>query len=83
MNKTVHLTAKASKTGKLYAAISEQQIVDALKKEFSINIPVSSISIKDHIKIIGKHVVQIAVGVQKSTITVEVKPEVDAAKADA
>lgn len=82
-NKTVHITAKASKTGKLYAAVSEGQISEALRTEFSINVPSSAIVIKDHIKIIGKHTVTVSVGTQKSSITVEVKPEAAAVKAAA
>lgn len=77
-NKTVHILAKASKSGKLYAAVSEAQISDALRSEFSINVPASSIVVKEHIKIVGKHTVIVSIGTQKSSITVEVKPEVAA-----
>lgn len=73
--KTVHIAAKASKPGKLYAAISETQIADVLKKEYGIDIPVSSITIAEHIKAVGTHTVTVAVGAQSTTIKVEVKPE--------
>ena len=73
-NKTVHITAKASKPGKLYAAISENQIAEVLKKEYGIDIPASSIT-ADHIKAVGTHSVSVTVGAQKTSIKVEVKPE--------
>ncbi len=79
-NKTVHLTAKASKTGKLYASITEKQVADLLKTEYGIDIPVSSINIAEHIKVVGTHTVTVTIGAQSTTIKVEVKPE-GAAKA--
>lgn len=78
--KTVHMTAKASKTGKLYAAITEKQIVDLLKKEYSINIPEDSLTITEHIKAVGTHSVTVTIGAQNTTVKVEVKPDA-AAKA--
>lgn len=79
--KTVHIVAKASKSGKLYASITEKQIVDALKSEYSIDIPVSSISISGHMKAIGTHTVSIAVGAQSSTVNIEIKAEDETKKA--
>jgi len=77
--KTVHIVAKASKSGKLYASITGKHIIDALKTEYSIDIPVSSISISGHMKAIGTHTVSIAVGAESTTVNVEVKAE-EAAK---
>lgn len=77
--KTVHVTAKASKAGKLYAAISEEQIRDSLKTEHEIVMPASSVGITDPIKSIGKHTVTITIGAQSTTVTVEVKAK-EAAK---
>lgn len=77
--KTVHICAKTGKQGKLYAAITEKQISDVLKNEYSIDIPESSISITDHIKTVGLHAVGIQIGAQTTTLKVEVKA--DAAKA--
>lgn len=73
--KVVHVTAKASKTGKLFAAVSEQQIADALKKEHNIALPVTSVSVAEPIKKVGTHTASVTVGTQTTTITVEVKAE--------
>lgn len=73
--KVVHLMAKAGKTGKLYAAVSEAMIADALKKEYGIDIPASTITLKEHIKTVGAHPVTIAIGSQSAKINVEVKAE--------
>lgn len=83
LGKTLHIAAKASKTGKLYAALSESQIVDALQSEYSINVPVSSVSMKNQIKIIGTHTVLIAVGTQQSKLSVEIQPLAETVKASA
>lgn len=70
--KVVHIAAKASK-GKLYAAVSEEQIASALKEEYGIVIPAESIAIADHIKKPGNHTVTVSVGAQTVSITIEVK----------
>jgi large subunit ribosomal protein L9 len=71
-SKVVHISAKASK-GKLYAAVSEEQIASALKEEYGIVIPADSITIADHIKKPGNHTVTVSVGAQTVSITIEVK----------
>lgn len=77
--KTVHITAKASKAGKLYAAIAEAAIAEAIKKEHAVDIAVSSIAIPKPIKTVASHTVDITVGAQSISLTVEVKAE-EAAK---
>ena len=72
-NKTVHLSAKATKTGKLYAAISAEEIMEAMQKELSTSVPVTAIQIGEHIKTVGKHTVQIVVGAQSVPFVIEVK----------
>jgi large subunit ribosomal protein L9 len=71
--KVVHIVAKASKAGKLYAAVSEAQIVEALNKEYSITIAADSISIADHIKKVGAHTVTVTVGTQSVKVNIDVK----------
>ncbi len=73
--KVVHVIAKASKAGKLYAAISEDQISAALKQEYAITIPATAIGINDHIKKIGNHTITITVGVQSVPVSIEVKAD--------
>lgn len=75
--KVVHVSAKASKAGKLYAAISADQIVAALKDEYAIVIPANAISIGDHIKKVGQHIVTVSVGTQSVKISIEVKAEAE------
>jgi large subunit ribosomal protein L9 len=81
--KVIHIAAKASKTGKLYAALSEQHIVDSLASEYGISVPVSAITLEDHIKTVGLHPVTIAVGSQSTTVQVEVKASVEKEKVEA
>lgn len=76
--KVVHLIAKTGKTGKLYAAVSEAMIAEALKKEFGIDIPASTITLKEHIKTTGNHQITVAIGSQSAKVTVEVKAEAPA-----
>ncbi len=78
--KVVHISAKASKTGKLYAAISESQIAETLEKEYSISVPVSAITLGEHIKSVGIHPVTIAVGAQSTTVQIDVKAAVEKEK---
>ncbi len=55
--KTLRITGKSTKTGKLYAAISEKTIAEELKKHHGIEISVSSIRLSEPIKTAGKHLV--------------------------
>jgi large subunit ribosomal protein L9 len=71
--KTVHFSAKATKTGKLYAAISEEKIAEALKKEHALDLPASAIQVQAPIKAVGSHAVILTIGSQSQTLTVEVK----------
>ncbi len=73
--KTVHVTAKVAKTGKLYAAISAAAISEAIKKEFTLDIAQSAIEIPTHIKTTGTHTVRISVGGQSVSLTVDVKAD--------
>lgn len=79
-NKTIHITAKASKAGKLYAAITEAAIASTLKTEYSVDLPESAVTIDQPIKSIGKHTVMISLGAQSQQLKVEVKPETETAK---
>jgi len=73
--KTVHITAKTTKTGKLYAAVAVEQIVDAMKNEHAISLAPESIVISAPIKTLGTHAVSITVGSQTQTVNVEVTGE--------
>ncbi|MFA5800029.1 MAG: 50S ribosomal protein L9 [Candidatus Peribacteraceae bacterium] len=73
--KTVHFTAKATKTGKLYAAISEEKILSALKQEHALELSAESVQIPVPIKTVGTHTVTLSVGSETLPLTVEVKAE--------
>lgn len=77
-SKTVHVTAKVAKTGKLYAAISAAAISEAIKKEFTLDIAQSAIEIPAHIKTTGTHTVRISVGGQSINLSVDVKADAPA-----
>lgn len=74
-DKTLHITGKVSKTGKLYAAISEAQVAESLKKEFSIDLPASAIHLTSPLKSIGLHKVQVTLGAQKVDLSVDIAEE--------
>jgi large subunit ribosomal protein L9 len=72
---TLHFTAKATKTGKLYAAISEDKIVESLKKDHAINLTAEAVKISKPIKTVGTHSVTISIGTQMNNVSIEVKAE--------
>lgn len=74
-DKVVHLIARANKMGKLYAAVSASAVADAIKKEYSMEIPAAAIIIPEPIKTTGFHSLQLTIGMQSITINVEVKKE--------
>lgn len=71
--KTVTFTRKASKTGKLYAAISELQIAEALREQHQLAISAESIAVPEPIKALGTFTVQVAVGSAQQPLTVQVQ----------
>ncbi len=73
--KTVTFVRKVTKTGKLYAAIQEKLIADALKKEHSITVEESAIEIAEPIKVTGSHQVRVKMGEQMLPLTVIVEAE--------
>jgi large subunit ribosomal protein L9 len=75
--KIVHVEAKATKTGKLYAALHEEAIVDALAKEHGITLPASALTIPEHIKTAGVHSVTVTIGSKSQSVSVEVKAKVE------
>ena len=73
--KTVMFTRKASKTGKLYAAISEVQIAEALQDQHALAVAVDAISIQDPIKAVGTFAVQVRVGDAEQPLSIVVNAE--------
>ena len=74
--KQIETKAKASKEGKLYASIKEEDIIKILKQQYDIVIPKKIISFEeDHIKTIGKHKVSIKLKETLCNINLEVLPK--------
>jgi large subunit ribosomal protein L9 len=74
--KTVSFTRKASKTGKLYAAISEDAIAEALKDQHGIDIEADAVELQEHIKATGNFKAMVKLGgVSPQSITVAVIAE--------
>lgn len=81
--KVIQLSRKAGKTGKLYAAISAEDISNALRDQHAANFPAESIQIAEPIKAIGSHSVQVKVGESMHSVTVVVTEQKDVAMAKA
>jgi large subunit ribosomal protein L9 len=70
--KTVTFEKKASKTGKLYAAITEEQIAEALQKQHSLPIKADAVVLPSPIKALGTFEAKIRVGAVEQPLTVVV-----------
>ncbi len=73
--KAVALVKKASKTGKLYAAINEKNIADAINDQLKMTLTADAIDMAEHIKTTGTHNVTVRLGDQSQTVQVMVKAE--------
>ena len=73
--KTVLFKRKASKVGKLYAAITEDAIAQALGEQHKLKVTESAIEIPSHIKSVGTFQVSIAMAGQALPVTVVVEAE--------
>lgn len=74
-NKVVKLTAEAAKGGKLYAAISAEEVSKALADQFSITLPASAITFDSPLKTTGTHTVQVMLGSDETTLKLEIVGE--------
>ncbi|MDD4319795.1 MAG: 50S ribosomal protein L9 [Candidatus Peribacteraceae bacterium] len=73
--KTVTFTKKATKTGKLYAAVSEEQIVQALKDQHGLSIDASLVTIPNPIKATGTFTALVQAGGTQQSVSVVVTSE--------
>ena len=71
--KTIVIKAKASKSGKLYAAITATEVAAAIKEYLSAEIATDAISFAAPIKTIGDHTVKIAVVSQETEMKIKVE----------
>jgi large subunit ribosomal protein L9 len=74
-DKSVTLMRKATKTGKLYAAITEKIIADAIKESLGLDIESSAIEIAEPIKALGDHSVTVSMGEAKGPLLISVEKE--------
>ncbi len=73
--KSLQFTKKASKTGKLYAAVNEIQIAEALKNQLGFEVSADKIIISDHIKSVGQSSIGIRIGDATQNMGVTVTAE--------
>lgn len=73
--KKITFTKKATKTGKLYAAITEKLIADALNEQHKIEIGEEAVKIEDQIKSVGEHKATIEIAGAAEDLTVLVSQE--------
>lgn len=66
---------KATKTGKLYAAITEKHLAEALAKQLQIQAKESAITIPSEIKALGTFAVSVQIAGEQAEVGVEVKAE--------
>ena len=71
--KVVITGKKADTKGQLFAAIHEDDIVDAIFAVTKLSVDPKQVIITGHIKSLGVHIVELKQGVQKEKITIEVK----------
>ena len=75
LGKKISLLRKTTKTGKLYAAITEKQIVEAMKEQLKIEAKDSAITIASPIKALGAFTVQVDLSGVSADLAVEVGAE--------
>lgn len=73
--KTLTLTRKVTKNNKLYAAITEKQIAEAIKEQLGVEVSEDAVKIDEHIKTTGNHQVMLQMGKQVVTLAVVVTAE--------
>lgn len=75
MGKTITFVKKVTKTNKLYAAITEQNVVDAVKEQLGGVITEEMVKIDDAIKSIGTHQIMLQMGEQVVPLSVIIEAE--------
>lgn len=79
--KQVQIAGKVTKTGKLYAGVSEKMIVEALREQHGIEIPASALLLSEHIKTTGAVQVPVKMGSGSFALTVVVSAKEEKPKA--
>ena len=71
--KVITIAKKASKTGKLYASVTESMIASEIQKQLSVQVKEDDIDMAEHLKTVGSHVVSVRMGEQTVQVTVKVE----------
>lgn len=75
MGKTVTIKRKATKTGKLYAGVTEAHVAEAIKDQLSIEVSEEAVRMDEHLKAVGTHSVRVMLAGQSLPLTVVVAAE--------
>ncbi|NOS66837.1 MAG: 50S ribosomal protein L9 [Candidatus Peribacteraceae bacterium] len=73
--KVVHFSRKVTKTDKLYAAITAEQISEQLQTEHGVTIVADKITLAEPIKAVGNVTVQVKIGEQSFGLQISVAKE--------
>ena len=73
--KTISITKKATKTGKLYAAVSEKLIAEEVQNQLKVELKPDAITIAEPIKALGEHNVVITLAGIAHPLAIEVVQE--------
>jgi len=71
-DKKIIIKKQASDKGKLFASLSTGEILTAIQKEYKVSLDKSSIKLKEHIKDVGEHDVELEIGNKNIEIKIEV-----------
>lgn len=71
--KTIHISAKANEQGHLFANIHADAIVKQLKDELRVQAHADFLTLPDHIKTLGEHVIGVEAGGKKVKFTLVVE----------
>ncbi len=80
-DKTVGITSRASKTGKLYAAITSKMVAEALAAQHGVSIGEQYIRLDEPVKTAGKHTITVKMGDMSAALVLDVKGDEKTAKA--
>lgn len=74
-SKALLFVKKVTKTGKLYAGITEEHIMQELQKQLGVTVKEDDINLAEHIKTVGTHGVEVKMGDQKVKVEIKVEAE--------
>ena len=74
-SKTITIETKANEQGNLFATLDASAVAQAILNQEKIKLDPALILLKEHIKSVGEHVIEIGEGDTKTNITIEVKAE--------